>query len=134
MSIQDCFKQNPFQNKVVATKKSSSLNLHGHDLPFSEVLTRIASAVKKHDYSPEDSQHTIVFGEWGHGKTHFLRSLEQRINSEWVTDAKALFYEPTVTASSEILKELCNKLGIDTCSNPGKFISLLKESSFPCMG
>jgi hypothetical protein len=128
--IQDYFSRNPFESLSLATNSSTSFELRGHEQQFSDTFNRIKRAVSTHVFAPEKAQHTIVFGEWGHGKSHLLRALEKKINDELDADAKAIFYEPMVTDPEGIIKELSRKLNISV-NSIDDFIAALKNPPFP---
>ncbi|MGV8118915.1 MAG: hypothetical protein AB2L14_04025 [Candidatus Xenobiia bacterium LiM19] len=127
MNLGAYFKKNPFQNLIVATKEAFNFQLRGHEDKFEEHIDRIHKAVLDKEYRPERILHTIVFGEWGHGKTHFLRSMESKINSIG-TGIRALFYEPTVVSPDGILSELCSILGKE-CNTLTELIEYLKKDN-----
>lgn len=125
MSLRDIFNYNPFQNLIVADRSTADLPLRGHEDLLERRFSEIRDAIENPDY-PSNAQHTIVFGEWGHGKTHVLRTLENKINSEFPSKAKAVFYEPSESDPQAIFLELCGILNI-TASNPAEFIDAIKE-------
>lgn len=125
MNLGAYFKRNPFQNLIVATKETFNFQLRGHEDMFEERMGEINKAVLDKEYKPENLQHTIVFGEWGHGKTHFLRSIENKVNS-LDSSVRAVFYEPTVVTPEGIFQELCSIIDIG-CSTAVEFIESLRK-------
>lgn len=112
MKLKELFKQNPFQNLIVAGESTADFPLRGHEDLFENKIRQISDAIENPDY-PANAQHTIVFGEWGHGKTHVLRTIEYRINSKFPQRAKAVFFEPTELDPQDIFQELCRQLKIE---------------------
>ncbi len=80
MTLREIFKHNPFENQVAAGASTAQFPLRGHEDALEVLLRQVSSAIDYSDY-PGTAQHTIVFGEWGHGKSHVLRTLESRINA-----------------------------------------------------
>jgi len=111
MNLKDLFNQNPFQNLIVAGKSTADFPLRGHEDLLEEKFREISTAIENPNY-PINAQHTIVFGEWGHGKSHVLRVIEYKINEKYSSQAKAMFFEPTEIDPQGILQDLCLKLGI----------------------
>jgi hypothetical protein len=128
MSIRDLFKQNPFQNLIVAGQSTADFPLRGHEDLLEQRLREIGEAIENPDY-PANAQHTIVFGEWGYGKTHVLRTIEYKINTSFSHRAKAVFFEPTESDPQGIFQELCQKLEI-TAGDPSEFIENI-QNFFP---
>ena len=128
MSLEDIFEQNPFQNLIVAGQSTADFPLRGHEELLDIRFRQISAAIEEPDY-PANAQHTIVFGEWGHGKSHVLRTIEHKINNEFSARAKAVFFEPTESDPEGVFQELCRKLEI-TASNPSEFIEKTQQE-FP---
>jgi len=126
--LKDLFNKNPFQNLIVAGRSTADFRLCGHEDQLEERFREISTAIENPDY-PANAQHTIVFGEWGHGKSHFLHTIEYRINNKFASRAKAVFFEPKKTKPEDVLQELCAKLEI-TASNASEFIEEVKQK-FP---
>jgi hypothetical protein len=125
MSIQDLFQKNPFQNLVIASRDAASFNLRGHEQQFEAALEAIRQAVRDTTYQPERLRHTIVFGEWGHGKTHLLRSIELMINRDLSSAARAIYYEPSSSDPDLVISELAAKAGLD-CTKVSEFVAALQ--------
>ena len=117
--------RNPFDNLTVAGRVTANFPLRGHEDQLDQRVVELLEAIDEDDY-PATAQHTIVFGEWGHGKTHVLRIFEHRINTERPKTAKAIFFEPTESKSEDVFGSLCGKLEI-SASNASEFISAVKE-------
>jgi hypothetical protein len=126
MRLRDLFKKNPFQNLIVAGQSTADFPLRGHEDLLDERFREISTAIENPNY-PNDAQHTIVFGEWGHGKSHVLRTIEYKINNEFASRAKAVFFEPTESDPKGVFQELCLKLNVKA-SNPGDFIEEVKQN------
>ncbi|MCP4611717.1 MAG: AAA family ATPase [Planctomycetes bacterium] len=122
MKLKDLFKQNPFQNLIVAGQSAAEFPLRGHEVQLELRLREIGDAIENPEY-PANAQHTLVFGEWGHGKTHLLRTIEYKINKDYSQRAKAVFFEPTKSDPQAIFEELCIKLEI----RAGNSIEFIKE-------
>ena len=117
--------RNPFDNLTVAGQVTAKFPLRGHEDQLDQRLVELLDAIDNSDY-PATAQHTIVFGEWGHGKTHVLRTFEHRINTERPQTAKAIFFEPTESKPEDIFSLLCDKLEI-SASNSSEFISAVAQ-------
>ncbi|MFX0097437.1 MAG: hypothetical protein ACFE7E_06730, partial [Candidatus Hodarchaeota archaeon] len=130
MRIGELFQGNPFQNLIIAVQDSVNFKLRGHEEQFEDTMREISSAVQHADYRPEELQHTIVFGEWGHGKTHLLRSLENKINTTAKDKARAVYYEPTFVDPNKVLIEISRKLELEV-SNISEFITGIEKGRFP---
>ncbi|MDA7618219.1 ATP-binding protein [Verrucomicrobia bacterium] len=129
MSLIEKFgERNPFDNLTVAGRVTAKFPLCGHEDQLDQRVVELLEAIDEADY-PATAQHTIVFGEWGHGKTHVLRAFEHRINTERPQTAKAIFFEPTESKPEDIFRSLCEKLEI-SASNASEFISAVAEK-FP---
>lgn len=128
MSLKELFKQNPFKNLIVAGEATSEFPLRGHEDLLDRRFHEISQAIENPQY-PANAQHTIVFGEWGHGKTHVLRILQHKINTCFPNRAKAVFFEPTEFTPKGILQELCNILNVKA-NNLREFIEHI-EKSYP---
>lgn len=125
MSLKDLFdNKNPFGNLTVAGPEAVRFPLRGHEDQLDDKKQEILDAIDSPDY-PATAQHTIVFGEWGHGKSHVLRTLADVINSQRPKVARALFFEPTDSSPEDIFADLCEKLDI-TASNSSEFIIAIK--------
>jgi len=125
MSIQDFFQKNPFQNLVIASRDAASFRLRGHEQQFDAAVDVIQRVVSDTAYNRENLRHTIVFGEWGHGKTHLLRSIEQKINQDFATTARAIFYEPSTSDPAGVISELGTKADLH-CTTVGELIEGLQ--------
>ncbi len=125
MSLQDFFQKNPFQNLVIASRDAASFHLRGHEQQFEAALEAIRQAVGDKTYQPEKLRHTIVFGEWGHGKTHLLRSIEQKINLDFSNATRAIYYEPSSSDPDAIISELAAKASLN-CTKAGEFVAGLQ--------
>ena len=128
MSLKDLFDQNPFQNLIVAGRSTADFPLRGHKQQLDERFCEISTAIENPDY-PANAQHTIVFGEWGHGKTHVLRTIEYKINQRFSARAKVVFFEPSSSDPEDILQELCRELKI-SASNSSELIEKIQQE-FP---
>lgn len=126
MSIQNLFHKNPFQNLVIASRDAASFALRGHEDQFDAAINAIENVVSENTYNRENLRHTIVFGEWGHGKTHLLRSIELKINQDFAKTARAIFYEPSTSDPGEVISELGARLDIN-CSNVTEFIDGIQK-------
>ena len=122
MSIQDLFQKNPFQNLVIASRDAASFSLRGHEQQFEATIDAIRHAARDGVYQLERMRHTIVFGEWGHGKTHLLRSIELKINQDFSSAAKAIYYEPSSSNPNLVISELAAKAGFD-CTKVGELVA-----------
>jgi hypothetical protein len=125
MSLEDFFQKNPFQNLVIASRDAASFLLRGHEQQFEGALSAIQDAVGNSSYRPEKLRHTIVFGEWGHGKTHLLRSVEQKINNDFSSTARAIYYEPSASDPDVVISELATKAGF-SCTTTVEFVATLQ--------
>jgi hypothetical protein len=130
MPIQDLFRTHPFQNLIVASSDAASFELRGHEEQFRERMNDIREAVRRPGYDPAEVQHTIVFGEWGHGKTHLLRRLGTQVNTELADFARAFYYYPTTVDPAELLPQLSHLFDLDT-GDASEFVWALKEPRFP---
>jgi len=128
MSLRDLFIQNPFQNLIVAGRSTADFPLRGHEDQLKEMFREVSTAIESPDY-PANAQHTIVFGEWGHGKTHVLRTIEYKINEKFPARAKVVFFEPSSSDPQGIFQELCLKLKI-SASNSSELIEKIQQE-FP---
>jgi hypothetical protein len=139
MNLLDLFKHHPFQNLTVAGQSTADFPLRGHEGFLGQRLDEIRDAIDQPDY-PSTAQHTIVFGEWGHGKTHVLRTVEHKINTQFSQKAKAIFFEPTESDPRNVFQELCQKIGITACDSsefigelqglyPGNIFLLIDETT-----
>ena len=125
MSLSALFIKNPFENLAVASSATAAFPLRGHEDQLDQRVKEVLEAIDHPDY-PATAQHTIVFGEWGHGKTHVLRTFEHRINSERSKQASAVFFEPPDSKPEDVFISLCKKLEI-TASDPSKFITAVRN-------
>jgi chromosomal replication initiation ATPase DnaA len=130
MKIRDFFHGNPFQNLVIASHDTASFQLRGHEDQFLETWEDIQKTIRQNEYNPELARHTIVFGEWGHGKTHFLRIIDNRINTQLKGQALAIYYEPTTVEATEVLQEIAQKVDFQLGSLEN-FVSYLRQDNFP---
>ena len=126
MSIQNLFHKNPFQNLVIASRDAASFALRGHEDQFDAAIHAIENVVSENTYNRDNLRHTIVFGEWGHGKTHLLRSIELKINQDFAKTARAIFYEPSTSNLGEVISELGARLDIN-CSNVSEFVDGIQK-------
>ncbi len=121
MHLNDLFDRNPFESLAVASSSTATFPLRGHEDQLDQRVEDVFEAIDHPDY-PATAQHTIVFGEWGHGKTHVLRTFEHKINSERSLKARAVFFEPADSNPNDVFTALCEKIGI-TASDPSAFIT-----------
>lgn len=78
--IGDSFTQNPFVQQHLATPETAHLEIRGHEDVVQERLSTMAEVAQTVEFDPEAAQHTIVFGEWGHGKTHLLNKMNATLS------------------------------------------------------